>query len=70
MRSSKNFSYSKGKYYFTVKGTPNNITIHRKSLESASDAYLLYLKQGKDCEWLGQWDGKRFVENVPPAATA
>lgn len=66
MRYSKNFSFGRGKYYFTIKGTPNNITIHRKSLEAASDAFLSYLKQGKECEWLGQWDGKKFIENSPP----
>ena len=66
MRLKKNFSFGKGKYYFTIKSTPNNITMYRKTLESAQDTYLKYQRLGKDCEWLGQWNGKKFVEDNPP----
>ncbi len=68
MRLKKNFAFGKGKYYFTIKSSPNNITIFRKTEKAAKDAYANYLKLGKECEWLGQWDGKRFIEATPPAA--
>ena len=52
MRLKKNFAFGKGKYYFTIKSSPNNITIYRKSKKAAKDAYVNYLKLGKECEWL------------------
>lgn len=55
-----------GKYYFTVKSSPNNILIYRKSRQAAEYAYMGYVKAGKECEWHGQWDGKKFLENKPP----
>lgn len=67
MRPNKNISLGKGKYYFTIKSTPNNITIFRKSRKRAADAYLNYLKIGKECEWLGQWNGKKFEDTTAPA---
>ncbi|MEN0007043.1 MAG: hypothetical protein AAF798_23030 [Bacteroidota bacterium] len=63
----KNFTMGKGNYYFTVKSIPNNITIYRKTKEAAAQTYRNYIKVGKDCEWLGKWDGKKFTESSPPA---
>ncbi len=68
MRSKKNFAMGKGKYYFTIRSTPNNITIYRKTKKAALDAFNRYKALGKDCEWLGQWDGKKFVEASLPNA--
>lgn len=68
MRSKKNFDYGKGKYYFTIKSSPNNITIHRKEKEAAQRTFLHYLAMGKDIEWHGMWDGKKFTESSQPAA--
>jgi hypothetical protein len=70
MRLKKNFAFGKGKYYFTIKSTPNNITIFRKTKKAAKDAYAKYIKLGKECEWLGQWNGKKFVESNPPVSAA
>lgn len=67
MRLRKNFSMGKDKYYFTIKSVPNNITIYRKSKEAAMAAYRKYEKAGKEIEWLGKWDGKKFVESNTPA---
>ena len=61
MRGSKKFDYKQGKFYFNVKsmvGPP--ITINRSSKEEAIEAFSRYLRAGKDCEWLGQWEGKKF----------
>lgn len=70
MRFSKNFSPGKGKYYFTIKSIPNNITIYRKNKSAAASAFRRYQKAGKEVEWLGKWDGKKFIENAVPAAAA
>lgn len=64
-RSTKKFEFAKDIYYFNIKkGYNNNITIHRKDLNKALDAYKSYLvtQKGK-CEWLGKWDGKKFIED-------
>ncbi len=62
MRSSKKFDYQKGKYYFNVKsGIGSPITINRTSKEEAVEAFSRYLRANKDCEWLGQWEGKNFT---------
>jgi hypothetical protein len=63
----KNFTMGVGNYYFTVKSIPNNITIYRKTKEAAVMTYRQYVKVGKDCEWLGKWDGKKFQESNPPS---
>jgi len=60
----------KGKYYFTIKSTPNNITMYRKTKKAAIDAYHRYQQLGKECEWLGKWDGKKFTEGGSPAMNA
>jgi hypothetical protein len=58
----------KGKYYFMIKSVPNNITIYRKTKEAALAAYRKYEKAGKEIEWLGKWDGKKFTDSSFPAA--
>ncbi len=64
---SKKFNYGVGKYYFTVKSMPNNITIFRKTKQAAEDAFKKYIILGKECEWHGCWDGKKFDESTPPS---
>lgn len=62
MRVKRNFEWGKGKYYFTIKSFPTNITIYRKSKDAAALAFQRYKQVGKDVEWHGKWDGKEFVE--------
>ena len=63
MRRKKAFKKTAGHYFFNVKmGYQNNITISRTNKDEAAYAFKNYLKQRKDCEWLGQWDGKEFVD--------
>jgi hypothetical protein len=63
MRKKKNFTKAKGNYFFDIKmGFNNTVTIRRETKEEALFAYNSYLKQRKDCEWLGKWDGDKFVE--------
>lgn len=68
MRLRKKFPMGKNKYYFTIKAVPNNITIFRKSKQAAMDAFQKYQRAGKEIEWLGKWDGKKFTEESMPAA--
>ncbi len=63
---SKKFNFGEGKYYFTVKSVPNNITMFRNTKENAIAAYTRYRDLGKDCEWLGFWNGKKFTEVTLP----
>ncbi len=61
--STKKFDFGKGIYYFNIKnGYNNTITIKRVDRQKAIDAYNRYLKTYANCEWLGKWDGKKFVE--------
>lgn len=69
MQSKKHFSYSKGRYYFTIKSIPNNITIYRKSKNEAMDSFKQYKALGKSVEWLGCWNGKKFEETSLPMAS-
>ena len=63
MRKKKNFTKAVGNYFFDIKmGFNNTITISRKNREDAEYAFSNYLKQKKQCEWLGQWDGKKFID--------
>lgn len=66
MRSGKKFDYAEGKYYFTIKTIPNNITMHRNTKEAAAEAFRKYLAIGKTVEWQGKWAGKKFAETSPP----
>ena len=67
MRSGKKFDYGEGKYYFTIKAIPNNITMYRKTKEAAREAYLKYESIGKTVEWQGRWNGKSFSETTAPS---
>ncbi len=64
-RKTKKFEFAKGVYYFNIKkGYLNEITIKRMDKQKAIQAYLNYLStQPGNCEWLGMWDGKKFVED-------
>lgn len=64
-RSTKKFDFAKDIYYFNVKkGFNNNITIKRKDRKNAMDAYNTYMVTQKgNVEWLGKWDGNKFVED-------
>ncbi|MCB0619296.1 MAG: hypothetical protein KDC43_03925 [Saprospiraceae bacterium] len=66
MKWDKKFSRGQGKYYFTIKSNPSNITLHRESKEDAANAYRRYMRIGKECEWHGRWNGKKFEEASPP----
>ncbi|MCB0557760.1 MAG: hypothetical protein H6573_16795 [Lewinellaceae bacterium] len=70
MRIRKKYAMGEGKYYFTIKSVPNNITISRKSKEAAVSAFKKYKKAGKEIEWLGKWTGKEFTENNIPTAVS
>ena len=67
MRKRSSFEYGEGKYYFTIKSSPNNITIHRKEKATAIAAFIQYKEAGKEVEWLGKWNGKVFVESSQPS---
>lgn len=70
MRVKRNFEWGKGKFYFTIKSFPTNITIYRKSKDAAVLAFMRYKQVGKDVEWHGQWNGKEFVDTGMPEAAA
>lgn len=63
MRKKKGFDYGKGVYYFTVGSSPRNITINRRELDAAIHTFKQYQSNGKKIEWLGKWDGKKFIED-------
>lgn len=64
MRRKKGFTMTPGFYFFNIKtGYQNTITISRKTKEEAVYAFTNYLKQRKECEWLGKWDGEQFVDD-------
>ncbi|HFA50019.1 MAG TPA: hypothetical protein ENJ95_13505 [Bacteroidetes bacterium] len=65
-RRGKKFDYAEGKYYFTIKTSPNNITMSRNTKEEAHQVFIQYFQLGKTMEWLGRWGGKKFAETTPP----
>ena len=66
MRPSKKFDFGTGKYYLTINSIPNNVTIFRNNKKAALDAFRKYSEVGKKIEWLGKWNGKKFMEtNIP-----
>ena len=70
MRRKASFNLKPDFYYFKVKmGYQNSITISRKEKREALLAYKGYVKQHKDCEWLGKWDGKKYSEDKISALT-
>jgi hypothetical protein len=62
----KSFAMGKGVYYIRVKTGPAKILIKRKEKKDAVEAYFSYIKTGKECEWLGKWDGKTYTDNDAP----
>jgi len=54
----RNKNYKTDKFYFEV----NNIAIYRDEEVIAKKAYEEYTKVGKNANWLGQWNGKKFVK--------
>lgn len=62
----KNFELGKGKYYFNILSGPQKVTIHRTEKHKAIQTYQSYIRLGKDCEWLGMWDGQKFQETSEP----
>ncbi len=63
----KSFDWGKGKYYLKIDSSPNNITLYRKTKEAAAHAFFQYNNVGKRVEWLGKWNGKKFVDDKAPA---
>ena len=59
----QSFSWSKGKYYLTIKETPRSITLFRLSRSEAEYTYSRYKMEGKTIEWLGLWNGKKFEDD-------
>ena len=62
----KKFEMGVGKYYFNVLSGPQTVTIHRVEKQKAINTFQNYVKLGKNCEWLGKWNGKKFEENESP----
>ncbi len=63
----KKFEMGVGKYYFNVLSGPQTVTIHRIEKAAAVNMFHTYKKLGKNCEWLGKWNGKKFDDNESPA---
>jgi len=59
-----------GKYYFQIKSGQQNIMMNRTDKKAAVDAYLRYKKIGKNCEWLGKWEGKNYSDKGTPSANS
>jgi len=66
----KQFTLGVGKYYFNIRTGQQNITICRTDKNDAIYAYLNYVEIGKDVEWLGRWEGKKFSETTSPNSKA
>lgn len=67
MRKTKKFDYAVGKFYFNVHNGAQTITIHRVEKNTALESFKSYQKVGKRAEWLGEWDGKKFIPEKVPA---
>lgn len=62
----KKFDFGEGIYYFNIRNAGHgSITIKRKSKQEAVRTFMDYKHLGKDVEWLGKWDGKKFTETSP-----
>ena len=66
MASRKHYTMGAGKYYFSIRSGQQQIRMNRKDKDEASYAYHSYLEVGKNCEWLGKWNGKKFEDTTPP----
>ncbi len=64
-RRSKKFDYGKGKYYFDILNGNSAITISRATKEEAVYALDNYIKIGKNTNWHGVWNGKKFEDTDP-----
>lgn len=62
----KKFELGVGKYYLNIRNGQQNITLSRTKKSDAIYAYLNYVQLGKDCEWSGKWEGKKFSDNITP----
>ena len=61
MKKKRGFKLKTGYYFFNIKtGYQNTTIVSRETKKEAVYAYHLYVKQKKDCEWLGLWDGKKI----------
>lgn len=60
----KKFDFATDVYYFNIKkGYRSEIIIKRTSKDKAMQAFQYYLKaKSGESEWLGKWDGSKFVE--------
>lgn len=66
----KHFTLGVGKYYFKIRNGQQHITICRADKKDATYAFLNYVELGKDIEWLGRWEGKKFSETTSPNSEA
>ena len=67
MASRSAYTKGVGTYYFKLKSSPNDILIHRKQKDAAVQAFLNYTKLGKECQWLGKWNGKDYDDVKEPS---
>jgi len=70
MRRKKSYAFKTDAYYFTVKSSPRDITMHRSTKDDAASTFKYYLSLGKKVEWLGKWSGKKFEETTTPTVHA
>jgi len=66
----KHFTLGVGKYYFNIRTGQQNITLSRAEKDDAVYSYLKYVELGKDVEWLGRWEGKKFSDTTAPKKAA
>ena len=66
----KQFTLGVGEYYFNIRTGQQNITLSRSEKKDAVYAFLNYVELGKDVEWLGKWEGKKFSETSTPTKKA
>ncbi|MCB0706329.1 MAG: hypothetical protein KDC34_13515 [Saprospiraceae bacterium] len=67
MAVNKKWTLGVGKYYFNVNSGFQQIIISRNTREEAAHQFFNYKKVGKQCEWLGQWNGKKFEDESAPS---
>ena len=67
MSRTKHYKMGAGLYYFNIKSGIQNIVISRNTKKEAVNTFYMYKKVGKNPEWLGCWDGKKFQESSTPS---